>query len=46
LQARVEIVNPGGTGIPMAVISARFAPFPPSKSFIPALPSAFPAPKK
>jgi hypothetical protein len=33
LQASVEIVNPGGTGNPRFVISARFAPLPPSKNF-------------
>ena len=31
--ASVEIVNPGGTGSPSFTISARFAPFPPSRSF-------------
>ena len=33
-------VNPGGTGRPMRVISARFAPLPPSRSAIAARPSA------
>ena len=31
--------NPWGTGSPMFVISARFAPFPPSRSFMSLLPS-------
>ena len=31
LQASVVIVNPGGTGTPMRIISARFAPLPPSR---------------
>ena len=42
----VEIVSPGGTGMPKLVISARFAPFPPSPSFMDASPSALPLPKK
>ena len=33
------MVNPGGTGRPRFVISARFAPFPPSRSFWSLLPS-------
>ncbi len=32
-QASVLIVNPGGTGNPRFVISARFAPLPPRRSF-------------
>src|SRR4051812_420496 len=40
------MVNPGGTGTPMLVISARLAPLPPSKFFISLLPSALPPPKK
>jgi hypothetical protein len=32
LRISVEIVN-GGTGSPSFTISARFAPFPPSRSF-------------
>src|SRR5690606_39669793 len=36
----------GGTGMPKSVISARFAPFPPSNSLIWPLPSAVPPPKK
>src|SRR4030042_1404728 len=40
------MVKPEGTGMPRLVISARLAPLPPSRSFIPALPSAFPSPKK
>ena len=39
-QASVWIVNPGGTGSPALVISARPAPLPPSTSFILPLPSA------
>src|SRR5437773_7587449 len=46
LQTSVEIVKPGGTGRPAFVISARPAPFPPSRSFMLRLPSAFPLPKK
>src|SRR5438477_7372761 len=46
LQTSVEMVNPGGTGSPAFVISARPAPLPPSKSFMLRLPSAFPLPKK
>ncbi len=37
--ASVVMVNPGGTGNPMFVISARLAPFPPSRSFMSLLPS-------
>src|SRR3954447_8865064 len=33
------MVKPGGTGRPMTVISARFAPLPPSRSAIARLPS-------
>ncbi len=33
LHASVEIVNPGGTGSPRFVISARLAPLPPSRYF-------------
>jgi hypothetical protein len=32
--ASVVIVNPGGTGSPRFVISARFAPLPPRRSFM------------
>ena len=39
-------MNPGGTGNPTFVISARPAPLPPSTSFILPLPSALPPPKK
>jgi hypothetical protein len=39
------MVNPGGTGIPMFDISARFAPLPPRRFFISLLPSALPPPK-
>src|SRR6266536_3551376 len=39
LHASVVIVNPGGTGRPRRVISARFAPLPPSRSFMLVLPS-------
>ena len=35
-----------GWGIPNMVISARFAPFPPSNILSEAEPSAFPSPKK
>ena len=45
LQTSVVMVNPGGTGTPIKFISARLAPFPPSRFFISALPSAFPLPK-
>src|SRR5438093_4665109 len=40
------IVNPGGTGTPRLVISARLAPLPPSTAFMSRVPSALPAPKK
>src|SRR5918992_1965944 len=40
------MVNPGGTGTPRFVISARFAPLPPSTRFISRVPSARPFPKK
>src|SRR4051794_37373772 len=40
------MVNPGGTGSPALVISARPEPLPPSVSFIVRSPSAFPLPKK
>ena len=43
---RQAIVNPGGTGKPALVISARPAPLPPRTSFIRPLPSALPSPKK
>src|SRR5713101_5877812 len=46
LQTSVEIVNPGGTGRPALVISARPDPLPPSRSFMFRLPSALPLPKK
>src|SRR6516225_4690720 len=39
------MVNPGGTGRPRLAISARFAPLPPRRSRMPALPSALPSPK-
>jgi hypothetical protein len=39
LQASVVIVKPGGTGSPRFVISARFAPLPPSRSLRSLLPS-------
>ncbi len=32
MQASVVMVNPGGTGIPIRVISARLAPLPPSNA--------------
>src|SRR4051812_35597483 len=40
------MVKPGGTGTPRLVISARFAPFPPSSIFMSLVPSAAPPPKK
>src|SRR5687768_10837197 len=40
------MVNPGGTGIPRFVISARLAPFPPSTFFMSRVPSSPSAPKK
>src|SRR6266850_130518 len=46
LHTSVEIVNPGGTGRPAFVISARPEPLPPSRSFMFRLPSALPLPKK
>ena len=46
LQTSVEMVKPAGTGKPALVISARFAPLPPSVSRIVRSPSAFPPPKK
>ena len=45
-QASVWMVNPGGTGRPALVISARPAPLPPRMSFILPLPSALPPPKE
>jgi len=36
----VVIVNPGGTGIPIKLISAKLAPLPPKRFFILLLPSA------
>src|SRR5688572_19386356 len=40
------IVKPCGTGTPRFVISARFAPLPPSTLLISRVPSASPFPKK
>src|SRR6202007_135373 len=40
LQVPVVIVNPGGTGRPILLISARLAPLPPSSSRIGAVPSS------
>ena len=40
LHASVVMTNPGGTGSPRFVISARLAPLPPNKSFRSLLPSA------
>src|ERR1051326_6791614 len=40
------MVKPGGTGRPMRLISARLAPFPPSKGFMLPSPSAFLFPNK
>ena len=45
LQTSVEMVNPGGTGTPARLISARPAPLPPRVSFIFPSPSAVPPPK-
>ncbi len=42
----VSIVNPGGTGIPRAVISARPAPLPPRVSLPSPAPSATPLPNE
>jgi hypothetical protein len=39
LHASVVMVNPGGTGRPRFVISARLAPLPPRRSFMSLLPS-------
>ena len=38
-QASVVMMKPGGTGRPRLVISARFAPLPPSRSFRSLFPS-------
>ena len=46
VQTSVVIVQPGGTGISKRAISARFAPFPPNRFFISALPSVMPGPKR
>jgi hypothetical protein len=46
LHTPVEIVNPGGTGRPAFVISAKPDPLPPRTSFIVRSPSAFRFPKK
>jgi len=46
MQARHAIVNPGGTGTPRLVISARFAPLPPRTARMSFVPSAAPSPKK
>src|SRR6476646_2520323 len=40
------MVKPGGTGKPMRLISARFAPLPPSSGFMLPLPSAFLLPNR
>ncbi len=40
------MVNPGGTGIPILAISARFAPFPPRSSRWSLVPSVCSFPKK
>jgi hypothetical protein len=39
------MVKPGGTGRPMRVISARFAPLPPRRAFMEPSPSARPLPQ-
>jgi hypothetical protein len=46
VQTSVVIVNPAGTGSPIRLISARFAPFPPRSGFIPPFPSALPDPNE
>ena len=46
VQSDAAIVNPGGTGTPRFVISARLAPLPPRMVFMSFVPSAEPAPKK
>src|SRR5258708_36728839 len=46
MQTGQAIVTPGGTGTPRFVISARFAPLPPSTAFMSLVPSADPPPKK
>ncbi len=46
MQACVEIMKPGGTGMPWLVISERLAPLLPRMFFIAALPSDLPFPKK
>src|SRR5687768_2091847 len=46
MHSEQAIVKPAGTGTPRFVISARFAPFPPSTLFISRVPSAAPLPKK
>src|SRR5438132_12165717 len=46
MHASHAIVKPAGTGTPRFVISARFAPLPPSTSFMSPVPSAPPSPKK
>jgi hypothetical protein len=45
VQTSVLSVKPGGTGMPRRLISARFAPLPPSSALSPARPSATPPPK-
>jgi hypothetical protein len=46
VQTSVVMVKPGGTGSPMRLISARFAPLPPSSGFMEPLPSAFLLPNR
>ena len=46
VQISVVIVNPGGTGNPRLLISARPAPLPPSRFFMSARPSAAPSPNR
>ena len=46
VQTSVVIVQPGGTGISKSAISAKLAPFPPSRFFISALPSVMSGPKR
>ena len=46
MQALQAMVNPGGTGTPRFVVSARLAPLDPRTPFISRVPSARPFPKK
>ena len=46
MQSEQAMVNPGGTGTPRFVISARFAPLPPRMARMSFVASARPSPKK